>query len=109
MREPRRTSLVEGRRLRRRSRAWMACLCVIYKDDTQLDKNSQYISLTKWLEWTPSAAGECGERTLLQFPPTAAAQNTELTAAFLRQEVARLRQTSAWELIRSQLRRLPCL
>jgi hypothetical protein len=66
----------------------MACLCVIYKDDTQLDKNSQYISLTKWLEWTPSAAGECGERTLLQFPPTAAAQNTELTAAFLRQEVA---------------------
>jgi hypothetical protein len=34
MREPRRTSLVEGRRLRSRSRAWMACVCVIDIDDT---------------------------------------------------------------------------
>src|ERR1700690_747183 len=34
IREPRRTSLAEGRRLRSRSRAWMACLCVIYIDDT---------------------------------------------------------------------------
>jgi len=40
-----------------------------------------------WSERESAACG-CGKRTLLQFPSTAAAQKTELRAAFLRQEVA---------------------
>src|SRR6266436_6792616 len=88
MREPRRTSLVEGRRLRRRSRAWMACLCVIYKDDTQMSENSQYIFFKKCFGMSGHPPLGCGKRTLLQFPQTAAAQKTELRPAFLRQKVA---------------------
>ena len=67
----------------------MACLCVIYKDDTHMCENSQYIFFEKCFGMErPSAACRCGKRRVLQFPPTAAAQKTEVRAAFLRQEVA---------------------
>jgi hypothetical protein len=67
----------------------MACLCVIYEDDTQVFGNSQYIFFNKCFRVeAESAACGCRKRTILQFPQTAAAQNTELRATFLRQEVA---------------------
>src|SRR5665213_2704640 len=42
-REPRRIALVEERRLKSRSRAWMACLCAIHTDDTFSRVNSIHI------------------------------------------------------------------